>query len=314
MLSASALTVTTVICAHNLVTLSPMGIDGPLCRQSINIAYSSYCPSSAWQHAIGSTMHPLLTFFDVGSNKGYTTNELLLRFDAKWQISQQEWHEFLLTYTNNSFIVDGCGYCGDCASVVNKSAFGQVKVIAVEMMTKTAEMLNATFNQFNVPGMVVHAAASDDDGYASEPVEVLMGETSVGIQQEGRPVPQFKLDTLARRLNVDTIDFLHIDTEGYDPLVLNGAASLLQSQKIRVLEFEYHGKGPWLGTLLRDVVDQLRAYGYTCFFEGSSGAFTPLLPQCGLLYEFHKWSNLVCSHDQSVLSVLKSFVPPFLNS
>jgi FkbM family methyltransferase len=216
-------------------------------------------------------------------------------------------------YTNNS-LVDSCGVCSSCESVVEKSESGQVRVVAVEMMKKTAEMLNATFNQFNVPWMVVHAAASDDDGYAYEPAELPVGVEEFGIQRDGRPVPQFKLDTLARRLNVDTIDFLHIDTEGYDPLVLKGAASLLQSQQVRVLEFEYHGKGPWLGTLMRDAIDQLRAYGYTCFFEGSSGALTPLLPQCGLLYEFHRWSNLVCSHDQSVLSVLKSFVPPFLNA
>jgi hypothetical protein len=96
LLPASVLLVTTVIWKHNHVTLSPMGIDGPICGQSIYIAYSSNCPSSAWQHAIGSTMHPHPTLFDVGSNKGYTTNEFLLRFDAKWQISQQEWHEFLI--------------------------------------------------------------------------------------------------------------------------------------------------------------------------------------------------------------------------
>ena len=34
-------------------------------------------------------------------------------------------------------------------------------------------------------------------------------------------------------------------TEGYDPLVLDGAMPVLSSNRVRVLMFEYHGIGVW---------------------------------------------------------------------
>ena len=46
--------------------------------------------------------------------------------------------------------------------------------------------------------------------------------------------------------------------------------------------------------------------------SASAQLLPPLLPQCGLVYEFHRWSNLVCSHDRSILDILKSFVPTSL--
>ncbi len=75
-------------------------------------------------------------------------------------------------------------------------------------------------------------------------------------------------DAMASELDLPHIHVLKIDTEGHDPLVIQGASGLLSRQAVDILLFEYHGKGPWLNTRLKTVVEELDAFGYTCFFEG----------------------------------------------
>ena len=61
---------------------------------------------------------------------------------------------------------------------------------------------------------------------------------------------------------------LKIDTEGFDPAVLQGARRLLSLQVPSVVLFEYHNKQAWAATSLRDVAFNLAASGYACYFDG----------------------------------------------
>lgn len=90
------------------------------------------------------------------------------------------------------------------------------------------------------------------------------------------------------------IDILKIDTEGNDPLVLQGAMSILREMTVRILQFEYHQDCPWPKYELKTIMKSLWKHGYSCFFAGSSG----LWPISGHYwvddYEFHRWANVVC--------------------
>lgn len=75
--------------------------------------------------------------------------------------------------------------------------------------------------------------------------------------------------------------------------MLKGARKVLESRRVRVLKFEYHSLEPWPSVQLGDVVNDLDAMGYDCYFEADhhvvrlTGCWHPE-------FEFHLWSNVMC--------------------
>lgn len=70
-------------------------------------------------------------------------------------------------------------------------------------------------------------------------------------------------DSYCREKSIDQIDFLKIDVEGADHLVLEGFADLLQKKAVRVIQFEYgytHGDARFL---MRDFHRFFERHGYT---------------------------------------------------
>ena len=91
------------------------------------------------------------------------------------------------------------------------------------------------------------------------------------------------------------LDWVSIDTEGYDSAVLDGAVRTLPFT--RVVSFEYHEIGQWRSRQLRTYVEKLDAqFGFDCYLEYdrwlvrlNGGCWVPS-------YEFHQWSNVVCAN------------------
>lgn len=69
-------------------------------------------------------------------------------------------------------------------------------------------------------------------------------------------------DDYCRRNGVTSIDFLKVDTEGSDHLVLRGFDELLSGQKIRVIQFEYGALAITTKFLLKDFYDFFSERGY----------------------------------------------------
>ncbi len=90
------------------------------------------------------------------------------------------------------------------------------------------------------------------------------------------------------------VELLKIDTEGFDPLVLQGAHRTLAEGRATMLQFEYHNLRAWSHTSLKSVVQDLETLGYTCYFDGS-----PTLLRITNLWvdslEFRDWSNIICA-------------------
>lgn len=70
------------------------------------------------------------------------------------------------------------------------------------------------------------------------------------------------LDDYIATLDVDQIDFLKIDVEGGEHLVLSGAKKLLAAKKIRLIQFEYGYANAVTHMLLRDYYELFASYGY----------------------------------------------------
>jgi hypothetical protein len=78
-----------------------------------------------------------------------------------------------------------------------------------------------------------------------------------------------------RTLGKNAIAMLLIDTEGNDPLVIEGAFKTLNTGIVRCLIFEYHKRGYWQETTLQHVTEYIGQFGYSCYFS-VMGALWPL--------------------------------------
>ena len=77
------------------------------------------------------------------------------------------------------------------------------------------------------------------------------------------------------------IDWLQIDAEGADPMILLGLSTAFERLAIPYLEFEVHHKGAWgsrgsISWTLKKVVDYLDYYHYTCYWMNYRGEFRAL--------------------------------------
>lgn len=73
-----------------------------------------------------------------------------------------------------------------------------------------------------------------------------------------------RADEYIRRNNIESIDFVKIDTEGYELSVLKGFGDTLAN--VRILQFEYGGTFLDSNTNLIDVIDYLKPFGFQEFY------------------------------------------------
>lgn len=100
------------------------------------------------------------------------------------------------------------------------------------------------------------------------------------------------LDAYCEKNNIDHIDFLKIDVEGFEKQVISGALTMLRYKKIDYLSFEISEiplKGA--GITSREVFDLLESVGYTVYkYDNVSNQFIgPMI----ISYDFH--TNLYAS-------------------
>lgn len=70
------------------------------------------------------------------------------------------------------------------------------------------------------------------------------------------------IDSYSIANNVDRIDFLKIDTEGFELEVLHGAAGLLKQKKIRCIQFEFNEVNIVKRRFIKDFYDLLPDYDF----------------------------------------------------
>jgi hypothetical protein len=93
--------------------------------------------------------------------------------------------------------------------------------------------------------------------------------------------------------NHHMVDYLLIDTEGHESVVLQGALQTLRMKKVKMIVFEYHRVGMWAYTRVGAVVDQLDTEGYDCYWMGVNRLW-PITGCYTAKMEFHNWANVAC--------------------
>ena len=118
------------------------------------------------------------------------------------------------------------------------------------------------------------------------------------------------LDRIVEQYNIfRKIDVLKIDTEGFDPLVIQGAENILNRHQIRLFVFEYHGVGMWQTTTLHEVIVNLDRKNYLCYQLGETGIFR--LTGCwSSHFEIKWWSNVLCvsKYERRLISFIEKLL------
>lgn len=272
----------------------------------------SSCHSSEWLskfQEIGDQQRNR-TFIDIGCNKGYTSSA----FFALWAPE--------VKFTPNEIIKwrpeTPCGACGDCNEIVVPktpppplAADRQVQVVCVEPNLVSFASLVATREHFFFNStqpwaqwhLVLAAISNSSSSTASFP------RCSDGLEMCGFAfseaqwivgqdvVPLWTVDKLLAMYDMQYVDVLKIDTEGFDVEAIASGMSSILGGRVGVLAFEYHGIANWGLHKLEHLVERLDGLNYVCYLSGKAGPGGSLARMTGCWgssYEFHSWSNVVC--------------------
>ena len=101
-------------------------------------------------------------------------------------------------------------------------------------------------------------------------------------------------DEYMQKNQIETIDFLKIDTEGHEFSVLAGFDDYLS--KIKIIQFEYGGVWIDSHTKLTDAIGVLRAYGFDQFsYLAPEGSHLVPIPEN--VVDDYRFCNIVCMNS-----------------
>lgn len=248
-----------------------------------------------------------MVFVDVGANKGYSISEVLEAFDSTSIMNPRTLGSFLIGKTGSKKL---CGACQDCQNVPDEELLQERKtprsitVHALEPGPANLKLLNMVRDWSNHSEFFVHqVAVSNQNGFVRFPVQRAGSEVgwilnSDSDSKDSVEVRSITLDSFFEENQLEDVDILKIDTEGFDPDALRGAQSVIAMKKAKVIQFEYHKLNLWSPThprtdSLENVVEKMDFNGYDCYFMGRDTLFR--LTGCwDPRYEIRYWSNVIC--------------------
>ena len=167
--------------------------------------------------------------------------------------------------------------------------------ILLEPAASALTVLSARFGA-NPCASIIDAAAGAHEGVAEFFEDPGAGETSslfVNHAPDGsirREVRVVTLDSICRELQLEVVDLLKIDAEGYDFNVLRGAEGLLMQRRVGVVQFEYNL--PWAnaGGTLAAALDLFHRAGYKVYALKGAGIHPFEYARLG---EFFDYANFI---------------------
>ena len=274
------------------------------------------CPGRPWlSDALRAhTGKPFRAVF-VGANKGYGLASLLSALAPSLEVSPATWGASLRKLNARL----ACGWCRDCLE--DEEAYGDditdtIVVDLVEPLGANVGLLEGCLRDHGFvqegeiwmkgPATVrlLQMALGRTRGSATFPALAAgeeVGEVCDGTcdarQFEGRfeSEPRFeevRVETLDGIID-GVVDYLSLDVEGHDPLVLDGGMETVKNA--RLVEFEYHFRGAWAEETLKGRTEQFEGMGFDCYLQGAHGSLWRLTGGCfDEAFEVKRWANVVC--------------------
>ena len=125
-------------------------------------------------------------------------------------------------------------------------------------------------------------------------------KTTTGLDAQRRiEVPVTTVDAFLAKAGMDAVDFIKIDTEGFEMPILRGMRDTLRARRVRFIQFEYGGT--WLDAreTLAGACELMAAHGYRLYrLMPASLEWVDYRPA---QHECFKYSNFGAVADEEVL-------------
>ncbi len=102
-----------------------------------------------------------------------------------------------------------------------------------------------------------------------------------------------RLDNFCSKNNIDSIDFLKIDTEGHEFDVLTGSIEMIKTGRIKIIQFEFNEMNVISRVFLKDFYQILKDYN---IYRLSEKRLIPLFSY-NSINEIFKFQNLLAIHN-----------------
>lgn len=268
-------------------------VDDSICKVQKS-PWQSFCPSWLWltmYHAPDKENRPAV-FVDIGCNKGYSIASWYEQFAPSSGVNKKaicNIHKSLQTPKYQGVCLDckekakfgnGGGpapkaYCIDGSPHTHAKTKQLAKMLQKDMPLAQGWKLfhNA---MTNATGSITYEDCSNEDCGVARPGD------KQRTKKRWRTVPAMTYDDFAKANSIDFADLVKIDTEGEEPLIIQGMHESLQAKRVGFLAFEVHGSGKgWYRAFdMARIVDLLDAYGYTCYMDSMAPAKISLLTGC----------------------------------
>lgn len=125
-------------------------------------------------------------------------------------------------------------------------------------------------------------------------------ESSIGLKPQRRvDVPVTTVDGFLAKEKLDSVDFVKIDTEGYEMRVLRGMEQALKARRISLIQFEYGGTWLDAGETLSKANAWFKSHGYL-LYRLFPDHVSPVEFDCRK-HECFKYSNFLAAGSPSIL-------------
>jgi FkbM family methyltransferase len=297
------------------------------------------CSESNWELLVAKYAPPEPVMINVGANKGYLAAAFLNLFGEEY-VTPHRWLAKIRQYAQEKHLgylkFDPCGACHECRKKPNagkrrniSARGGQVHLL--ELMPSTRALLHYLRQAFHLErSITIHEmAASNETKVVPAPDAFythLSGQESSSLRSTGYIQRRVKKShrQLPRWLNLTTVDDLMdqhglqnvyqvlIDTEGWEPLVLEGMRRALMAHRIMFIEFEFNHK-TWPRSApagerrsLGGTIGWMHDLGYECFMIAGQRGTWPISGSCwNSTYNKHGWSNVLCTHHSGAIELLQ---------
>lgn len=195
---------------------------------------------------------------------------------------------------------------GEWTLAVVRAAPRIERVVAYEPAEAACRRLRALAEELGDRLTVRPIALSDAAGAARLVEEAGDGQQSSLFPGPGLPegtsieVRTASLDEECKALGLDRVDFLKIDAEGAEFLVLKGASGLLERAAVGFIQFEYNAPWRFAGSTLTAAVGFLGSYGYSVFLLQQGALLTVDLGKIG---EYFAYSNFLAVPERELARV-----------
>ena len=149
------------------------------------------------------------------------------------------------------------------------------RLIAFEPVPETYARLSEQISQNGLRGIVLERRAVTN---IVGSIQITTGKdmenhilTGAGTVDGSLTVETVTLDEYVRSKSIPEVHFLKIDVEGAEPLVLEGADSLLKERRIAVVQLEVGEHWKRFGRELSSTAERLQEYGYLPFVPDGDG-------------------------------------------